>query len=564
MFDLLITNGTIIDGTGNPGYAGSVAVSNGRIAEVGKVSGSATRVIDAEGGVIAPGILDIHTHYDAQIRWDPLATSSCWQGVTTVLIGNCSYSIAPCRPEDRDYLMSFFSQVEGVPKSMLQGGPAWDWETFPEYMQSIDKPMGVNVMAMVGHSPLRYYFLGPEASKRASTDEELAQMKGALREAMDAGAFGFTSNRYYEHGPSGEPIPSRLAEERELFELMEVLRDVRSGFLEIIPTSFMWGPIREDMETLTRLSIHSGRPVLWNQFAHTWEAPDIWREVIAYHQEAADKGARLFALNQCLRFDIRFELKGPNTLRRRPSWAMLFSTPIDARAAMTDDPDFRESLRQELVAKDEESTFLHLMHILYFNRIKSPEYQKWVDRSLDEIAKETGRHPADILLEVAEADGYDTELEYRGIFGGDEDAQAEIINDPYSIVGESDGGAHCTSHVGTGFGTHLLGHWVREKGIMSLEEGVRRLTSMPADAVGLTDRGRLQVGLAADVVVFDPDTVGPGEKQRVNDFPGGEARLVQYATGVSATVVNGEVMTIRQRHEGALPGRLLKSYDYRE
>ena len=564
MHDLLITNGRIVDGSGGPARPGGVAVAEGRIAALGDISGPAKRTIDAEGLVIAPGFLDVHTHYDAQITWDPLATSSCWQGVTTVLMGNCGYSIAPCRPEHREYMMDFFSTVEGVPTSMLRAGPAWDWDTFPDYLRFIDKPLGVNVMAMVGHSALRYYFMGPEASKRPSTEAELGQMKLALREAVEAGAFGLTTNRYYERGPGGEPIPSRLATEEELMDLGRVLGEAGVGFIEIIPTSFMWGPVHEDRQMLTRLALSSTRPVLWNQFAHTWEAPDIWREVIDYHQEAASQGAKVYALNQCLRFDLRFNLLRPNLLRRRPSWAKLLALPVGERSATARDPEVRQRLFAELLHKDEENTFLHLMHILYFNDVKSAKHQGLLNRTLDDVAKQTGRHPGDILLEVAEADNWETELEYRGVFGGDEEAQAEIIKDPYSIVGESDGGAHCTSHVGTGFGTHLLSHWVRDKGIMSLEEGIRRLTSMPAEAIGLKDRGLLKEGLAADIVVFDPDTVAPGEKQALNDFPGGEPRLVQSAAGILATVVNGEVMTYRQSHEGALPGRLLKSIDYRD
>ena len=565
-YDLLIKNGDIVDGSGKPRFTGDVGIKSGRIATVGKAEGRAKHTIDAKGLVVSPGFLDIHTHYDAQLTWDPLATSSCWQGVTTVLTGNCSFSIAPCRLSDRDFLMQFFSKVEGVPAETLRAGPAWTWETFPEYIRAIDKPLGLNAIVMVGHSALRYYHVGREASQRPSTPAEVEAMRHALGEAMAAGAFGFTTDYYFEVTHTGEPIPSRLASQDELFGLAEVVRDARAGFIEILPESFMWGPVAKDRAMLTRLALHCRRPVLWNQFAHTWEAPEIWREVIAYHKEAAAQGAKVYGINQCLRFDLRMQLQdpGPRLFAKKGAWRELLSRPIEERHHLAKDEGFRQRLRTDLLTKDPESTFIHLMQIVYFNQVKAPQNHKYLGRSLAELGRLHNRHPADILLEVAEADGYETEIEFRGVFGGDETAQAEIIRDPYSIAGESDGGAHCTAHVGTGFGTHLLSFWVRKKGIMSLEEGVRRLTSMPASAIGLHDRGFVKEGLAADLVVFDPETLEPGEKVAVSDFPGGVSRLVQRARGIKATIVNGEALGMDGEHTGALPGRVLKSGWYRK
>jgi N-acyl-D-amino-acid deacylase len=564
MLDLVIKNGIVVDGTGAPGRRGGIAVKDGRIAAVGDVQRRAERVIDAEGMVIAPGFLDIHTHYDAQLTWDPLATSSCWQGVTSVLVGNCGYSIAPCKPGDRDFLMSFFSLVEGVPASMLKSGLPWSWETVPQFMDALDKRLGVNVMVMVGHSPLRYYHMGMDAHQRAATEAELQAMKRSLAEAMAAGAFGFTTNRYFERGHTKDPIPSRMATEEELFDLSSALGEARAGFVEIIPESFMWGPVAKDREMLERLALHCRRPVIWNQFAHTWEAPSIWREVVEWHREANARGARVYALNQNLRFDLRFPLTEPRMFWRKVPWRNFLSAPLEERGRLWNDPATREELRSTLLVKDPELTFIHLMDILYVNQAKTEANRQYLNRSVEEIARSTRRHPADVLVEIGLNDNWQTEMEFRGVFGGDEEAQAEIIKDPYSIAGESDGGAHCVSHVGTGFGTHLLSHWVRERGIMPMEEAVRRLTSMPAQAVGLKDRGTLREGLAADVVVFDPATVGPGEKRRVNDFPGGEARLVQYAAGIKATLVNGRVLVMDGQHEGDDPGRVLRSTQYRD
>ncbi len=556
-YDLVIKGARVIDGSGLPSFMGDVAVHDGKIAEVGRVSGSAQRVIDADGLAVSPGFIDFHAHLDAQLLWDPIASSSCFHGITTVIPGNCGLTLAPSRPQDRESILDSFVRVEAMPVKVLKDAVSWEWESFGEYLNRLNGRLGVNVASLLGHCALRQYVMGEASCERAATGDEIERMKKVLRESVLAGAIGFSTNRNPVHmRTDGRPIASRLADDRELFELAGVLGELNRGSIQIsIGTLGIAVPEKEGVDLFKRLA-SVGRPVIWQAIAHRWDKPDQWRELLDLAEESLAAGVPSFPLCNARLFNNRFNLKNAQVFDDLPTWKQILFTPLERRMEIFRDPEARQKLRYEAVENHFRSRFSRRWDLVYMIKAAFPKNKPLEGKSVAEIARMQNKEALDAFLDLSLEENLDT-LFQTSSNNGDEKAVAEILKSPFTLVGQSDAGAHLIYDAGYGYATRFLGHWIRERKIMSLEEGVRKLTFMVASIFGLYDRGLVRPGLAADLVVFDPDTVGDCEPELVNDLPGGEKRLVQKATGVKMTVVNGEVLTEDGKHTGALPGWVL-------
>jgi len=558
-YDLLIKNGRIIDGSGRPAFHGDVAVAKGKIVEMGRLNGGARQVIEADGRVVAPGFVDNHCHYDAQVAWDPLCTFSCHHGATTVIIGNCSLALAPVKPEAREKLAGMLSFVEAIPMDVLQAGVPWTWESFPQYMSAIGQRLGVNVGTLVGHSAVRLYAMGEDCSERSATDAELATMRALVREALEAGALGLSITRNMNHFDIvGKRIPAACAPESELFALADVLRDVGTG---VIQCGGGTNPELKD-RLLSRIAESCGRPVMYNTLLENARQPGRWRTHLAHVEETVRQGTRAIPLCNPGSIVNRFTMKNCQVFRSMPTWLPVLQAPDAEKMRAYRDPAMRAKLRAEVDALlTPDSTFSKRWDLM---RVEEPQLatnKALAGKSLAEIAQAQGKHPLDALLDLAVEEDLNTGFSL-GEINCDIEAVGEILRSPYAVVGLSDGGAHVQFNSNVSNPTRLLGFWVREKGIMSLEHAVRRLTFDSASAFGIYDRGLLQPGMAADIVVFDRDTVRPGLSDTVYDFPNNGWRIRELADGIHYTVVKGEVLLEKGEHTGTYPGRVLRNARY--
>ena len=557
-YDLLIKGGRIYDGSGLPSYTGDVAVEAGRIVELGRLSGGARRVIQADGLAVAPGFIDFHTHLDAQLLWDPIATSSCWHGITTVIPGNCGLTLAPCRPQDREGILGSFVRVEAMPLKVLREAVNWEWETFAEYLNRLDRRLGVNVAALVGHCALRQFVMGEEATERAARPGETERMKEILRESVRAGAIGFSTNQNPVHmRADGKPIASRLATDEEILELGSVLGELNKGSIQISQgTLGVSLPAEQGVNFFSRLAARSGRPVIWQAIAHRWDQPDLWRRLLDMAQETLATGVPSYPLCNARLFNNRFNLKNAQVFDDLPTWKEILFKPVEERLRIFRDAQVRQKLRYEAVEEKRPSRFSRRWDLVYMIKAATPKNKSLEGKSVDEIARTQGKDVIDAFLDLSLEENLET-LFQTSSNNGDENAVAEILKSPFTLVGQSDAGAHLIYDAGYGYATRFLGYWIRERKVMSLEEGVRKLTFMVASIFGLHDRGLIRPRMAADLVLFDPSTVRECEPEMVNDLPGGEKRLVQKAAGVKMTVVNGEPLTEDGEHTSALPGQVL-------
>jgi len=557
--DLLIKNGRIIDGSGRPAFNGDVAVARGRIVELGRLDGPARRVIEADGRVVAPGFVDNHCHYDAQVLWDPLCTFSSHHGATTVIIGNCSLALAPVKAHEREKLAGMLSYVEAIPMDVLQAGVPWSWETFPEYMGAIGQRLGVNVGTLIGHSAVRLYAMGEDCSERPATDAELEAMRGMVREALEAGALGLSITRNMNHFDiAGKRIPAACAPESELFALADVLREVGTG---VIQCGGGTNPELQD-GLLSRIAQACGRPIMYNTLLEQARQPGRWRKHLAHVEATARQGIRAIPLCNPGSVVNRFTMKNCQVFRGMPTWLPILQASDDEKLRAYRDPATRATLRAEVEAPlGPDSTFSKRWDLMVVEEPKLAKNRDLRGRHVAEIAKAQGKDPVDAFLDLAVEEELDTVFSL-GEINMDTEAVAQILGSPYAVVGLSDGGAHVQFHSNVSNPTRLLGYWVREKGIMSLELAVRRLTFDSASAFGIYDRGLLQPGMAADLVVFDPDTVRPVPEDVVHDFPSNGWRMRELAEGIHYTVVNGEVLMEKGTHTGSYPGRVLHNARY--
>ncbi len=559
-YDVVIKGGRIYDGSGLPSYFGDVAINGDRIVEVGRINDSARRVVNAEGLAVAPGFIDFHTHMDAQLLWDPLATSSCFHGVTTLIPGNCGLSLAPCRAQDRDNLIGSFVRVEAMPSQVLRQAVKWEWTSFPQYLDRLQEKLGVNVAALMGHCAVRQFVMGEESSERAAIPAEIAQMKALVREGMKAGAIGFSTNQNRRHmREDGRPIPSRLATDEEIVELASVLGELNCGSMQISRGTLGTArPVEEDIDFFRRLASTSGRPVIWQSIAHRWNAPELWRKLLDLAQDSLASGAPSYPLTNARLFNGRFTLKNAQTFDDLPSWKQVMFAPVEQRAELFSDTERRRQLRFEAVEDQKPTTFSRRWDQIFLIKAVQAKNQPLEGKSVEEIAQSLNKDVIDTFLDIAVEENLETMFQNSG--SRDEEATAEILKSPITLVGQSDAGAHLVYHAGYGYATRFLGYWVREKAVMPLEEAIRKLTFMVASVFGLYDRGLIRPGMAADLVLFDPQTVRECEPEMVNDLPGGEKRLIQRAIGVKTTMVNGAILVQDGEHTGAFPGRVLRNH----
>jgi N-acyl-D-aspartate/D-glutamate deacylase len=564
--DLVIRNGTIVDGSGAPRYQGDVGVRQGRIVEVGRVGSVADRVIDADGLIVAPGFVDGHTHMDAQVAWDPIGSCSCWHGVTTVIMGNCGFALAPCRPEEREWFARCLTAVEDIPTEAMLAGIDWTWETFPEYLATVERlPKAINYGAYIGHSALRMYVMGKRALHETATDEDLDRMAAAVKEAIRAGAMGFSSSRAHTHvTPDNTPVASRIADWSEIDRLVGAMAELGAGIFQVGPDISGGLAQRTFLARLKQVALQSGRPVMFGTIAsRQGDDPNPWTYQLEYLDECAAAGARVWGQTTTRSINAIFSLKSYLPFDVLPAWRELRGLSLAEQKRRLAEP----ATRSRLVA--EEATMKPRDNVLQGGGAattdpRKPDYDnlyamkdvEWNDPTVAQLAVARGQHPVEVMIDLALEN--DNQVFVQPLVNEHPDQVLGMLRHPRTLATFSDSGAHVCQEMGSSLQTHMLSYWVRAKQAFTLEEAVRKLSFDNASAWGITDRGLLREGYRADLVLFDAARVRPAMPTVETDLPGGARRLVQKAHGIAATVVNGEVTLENGRPTGRLPGSLLR------
>jgi N-acyl-D-aspartate/D-glutamate deacylase len=561
MFDLTITGGTVVDGTGAPGVRADVGVVGGAVTAIepgGLADAESAATVAADGRVVAPGFVDIHTHYDAQILWDPMLTVSPWHGVTTVVMGNCGFGVAPTRAEHRELIVRTLEKVEGMSAASLRVGlgDEWPFESYPDYLDAIDAcPKSINVASMIGHTPLRLSVLGESSTERAATADEVATMRAVVAEAIDAGALGFATSKSPTHvGFEGRPVPSRAADLDEILAIAGALGDAGRGVIQAtMGSGLAFGEFAQITEA-------TGRPISWTALLAGIGGPGLWEALLAESAGLLDRGLPIHPQVSCRPLMFEFSMDEPFPFESMRLFGPISATSdVATKAAIYDDAEFRTAFREKMA-----SGGAGVLGGSWDRTVVSwsPADRSLEERSVARIADERDVDPTDLVLDLAVESGLEARFR-MAVLNYDEDDVEVLLTDPHTMLGLSDAGAHASQLCDSCFSTHLLSRWVRERKALSIEEAVRQLTSEAADVFGIADRGRLLVGRPADVVVFDPDTVGCSDLRRVNDQPADAPRLVSDAVGIDAVVVNGTVIrrdgTDAVTPDGPLPGTLLRN-----
>ncbi len=568
-FDLQIKGGTVVDGTRVPRFRGDVWIKDGKIAQIGgRAPGFAKKMIDADGLIVAPGFVDLHTHYDAQIRWDPYCTISGWHGVTSLVLGNCGFGFAPVKPDFRDRSMLTMTRTEAIPYSSMKTGMTWDWETIPEYMDSLDRaPKGINCIQYMPTASLMTYVMGLEAAKtRPATEQERTEMRRLLAEGLDAGLCGFSIQRLGRHSGQadfdGSPMVTDTMVDEDILNLARVLHERDEGFIEITQAT---GHIKEDLAFVEKLAGEAQRPILFQAITASITNPDIHRKSLTWIERMRAKGLPIFGQGGTVRSGFAFTLEHWNLYDVSAAWRDMLTGNKDERAAKMRNPAMREAAKSEraMYALDKNAPGIggKLPKLIVQWVENKPELEKYVGKSLGQIAQEEGKHPVDVMIDLSLATDLKAEfLQPERVFNAD--YNAEIVNNSmFTFPGVSDGGAHTKFFTGGAFTTDFLRWLVRDEQKITLEEAHYRLSALPAHAAGFRDRGVLREGAAADVVVYDldgldiePDWIG----EVAHDLPGGEWRRVQRSKGYRSIIVNGEETFADGKCTGATPGKLLR------
>ena len=578
--DLLIKNGRVVDGSGEPSFYADVAVKNGKIVGVGKINESATRTIDAEGRAVAPGFIDHHTHYDPQAIWDPLCGSTAHNGNTSVIVGQCGTVLAPARPGDGDWYLGLFHTMEDIPLNAMRKGVDFSWESIPDYLEALGRNRGVNAGVLVGHSGVRRYVLGEGAQERTATPEEIEQMRLLVREGILAGAVGFSIGNFVDQGMEtfGAKVPSSVATDEERYALASVLGELGTGVFQVSggAPGGTFGPAR----TAQELARRTGRPAMYNLISQEVSKPDEWKEHLKILDEAFKSGARAYAssvsvtagpvfnLRQGLDTGEDEDLASPKlAFQGMPTWDAVMAQPVDERTRSFRDPDTRRALSAEAMegAGAQWNVRMGGRQLTYDRRwglvqvfMTFQERNRGLEgQSVEQIAQTQGKGVMDAFLDLSLDE--DLETRFQLIDRNTEvESQRQILGSPYTVIGTTDGGARPDKQDRFEYTTHLLGYWVREKQIMSLEDAVYRLTGKTALMHDLHERGFIAAGKAADIVIFDPDTIASKPREPVYDLPDGGLQVKRDAVGIDYVIVNGEVLIEGGEYTGALPGQVLR------
>ena len=560
-YDLVIKNGTVIDGSGAPRYRADVAITHGRIAAIGRVDGKARQTLNADGHVVAPGFIDGHTHMDAQVFWDPIGSCSCYHGVTTAVMGNCGFTLAPCKAEDADLVFRNLERAEDISRDSMLAGIKWSWESFPQFLDTVDAlPKGINYAGYLGHSALRTYVMGERAFSETATDADLQRMCTLVKEALQAGAIGFSTSRTHNHITADErPVASRVADWREVRALVNAMGELNAGIFEIAGETPGRDPqrIREYFDRLKNLAVESRVPMTFGMFS-VRAAPDFWRPYYDLADETAAAGGRMTIQAHSRALNVLLSFESYTPFDKWDVWKDIRCLPLSEQKVKLRDPSIKRALVDVAKAPYNGPRIVGA-------EARPPNWD-WVflmdtmsnePRRMSDVARERGVHPAEAMIDLALE--HDFKVFFRQpIANENQDDVLEMMKHPRSVVTFSDSGAHVSQIMDSSLQTHLLSHWVREKQAFTLEEAVRLITFDTASLWGLHDRGLLRVGMAADFAVFDPATVMPRMPDVVHDLPAGAKRLKQTADGMLATIVGGEILLRNNEHTGALPGRLLR------
>ena len=561
-YDLVIKNGTVIDGSGLPRYRADIGVRHGRITTIGRIRERAREVLDADGHIVSPGFVDGHTHMDAQIFWDPLGTSSCFHGVTTAVMGNCGFTLAPCAATDKQLVMRNLQRAEDIPPEAMEAGIEWRWTTFPEFLDCLESlPKGINYASYIGHSALRTYVMGNRAFEEPAGERDMQAMERELRDAIRAGAVGFTTSRSPSHEtPDGRPVASRVASWDEFRRLVNVMGELNAGLVELAGEGVDRAPgdpgLRDYHNRLRDLAVQSGRPMTFGVFSRRG-VPDVWRTYLALLDETAAAGGRMFAQVHSRSLSALLSFRTQLPFDRLPVWSELRALPLAEQRSRLRDRELRRKLVEASTARDShrpvgtEARPAEYDWLFVFDTVEGPH------RTVAEVAKERGLHPCEAMIELALEKDLDLFF-LQPLANEDQDYALELMRHPRAVTTFSDSGAHVSQLMDSSLQTHLLSHWVRKKQAFTLEQAVRMITFVPATLWGFSDRGLIREGMAADLIVFDPETIGAQMPEVVDDLPAGARRLLQRSRGIAATVVNGEVLLRDGEHTGALPGELLR------
>lgn len=550
--DIIIRGGTIIDGTGNPGYQADLGIKDDQIVAIGRITDTADKEINASGKVVAPGFIDPHTHYDAQLSWDQQVTPSCWHGVTTAVIGNCGVGVAPCRATERSLAVTDLVNVEAIPEYVLNAGINWQWESFPEYMQAtLAADLAINIGFMVPLSPLRTFVMGEAASDRAANLTETDTIAQLLEEAVQAGALGFSSSQQPNHiGHHGKPLASRLTSNDEFRRYAQVLKSTPRGTVEIAITKQLAHLADDEYDLLEMLLDESGRNVTWLTLLDLNGAPDAARNSLDKAEPLVAKGC--YAQTVVRPFLADADLHNPFMFATLPGWGPVFNQSEEKQVEIFKDPAFRKLFKEEMSGP---GGLINDWSLFEIQKAHHPDLQPLVGQTIQQIGDARGTDGCDTLLDIAIQDGVKTRFTVA-VANSDYQRLRQLICDERVRIGLADGGAHVDMLGEAGYPTYLLGYWVRERKVMSIERAIQRLTSEPAELFGIADRGLLKEGLKADVVVFDRENVGSDKRPHlIDDLPEGGVRMVTEARGIEQVIVNGEVLMSDGNMTAARAGR---------
>ncbi len=564
--DLVIKGGTIVDGSGAARYRADVGIKEGRIVEIGRIRSLAARAIDADGLIVSPGFIDGHTHMDAQVAWDRLGSCSCWHGVTSVIMGNCGFALAPCPPDQREWFARCLTAVEDIPTEAMLAGIDWTWETFPEYLATVERlPKAINYGAYIGHSALRMYAMGKRALSERATEDDLARMAAAVKEAIEAGAMGFSSSRATTHvTPDDTPVASRIADWSELDRLVGAMAEVGAGIFQIGPDISGGVAQRQFLARLRQVAIESGRPVMFGTLSsRQGDEPNPWTYQLEYLDDCAMAGGRIWGQTTTRSINAIFSLKSYLPFDVLPAWRELRRLPLAEQKRRLADPATRRQLvADEAKMKPRDKVFQGGGAATTDPR--KPDYANlyamkgvdWDDPTIERISAESGTHPVEVMIDLALAN--EDQVFVQPLVNEDPDHVLGMLKHPRTLATFSDSGAHVCQEMGSSLQTHLLSYWVRRRQAFTLEEAVRKLTFDNASAWELFDRGLVRPGYKADLVLFDAGRVRPAMPTVETDLPGGARRLVQKAEGIAAVIVNGQVTLEDGASTGNVPGQLLR------